>query len=334
MYCIVFYSINYTSQYNKQFKITMAKIPVDTFKNYVIYLFLMCEIIGTAWICGSNDHKLLRNWYMFTMLTLFGTRLYSFYRKNYILYLLEMCYMINLASMFSIFFNVGVEYLYPFLHGPLIAYSLFYGDALIVHDLDKTTSLAIHSFGAIITRRLYWQGDQNVLLTLNDLTIESFYKKMVISMAIYFLWAIPYCAFYLFPFDGEGYSMVRYVARLKKDEPVSFTAKCKYIFWHMIYVSAALVVGNLSMFCWQLDYLLVITQVMSGIIHGGWHYYKDHKFKFDEAKQDIVKVIENNIKITDSKTIVLRLKDEDDKTKHLELKFGNIPKVITKEKDE
>lgn len=310
----------------------MGKIQVDTFKNYVIYVFVMFEIIGTAWICGSNNHNLLKKWYIFTMVTLFGTRLYSFYRKNYLLYLFEMCYIVNLASMFSVFFDVGLEYVYPFLHGPLIGYSLVYNDALIMHDLDRTTSLAIHAFGAIVTRRLYWQGDLRIVQSFSDLTISLFFRKMLISMCCYFLWAIPYCTLYLFPFNCEGNTMIRYVGRLNKDDIVTKSMKIQYIFWHMVYVFIALVVGNLTIYCWQLDYALIIAQIMSGIIHGGWYYYKDHKFKFTEVKQDIMHIIENNLEIINSETVLFKLKEEDGTVRHLQIKIGHVPKVITREK--
>ena len=307
----------------------MAKISVNTFSNYVIYVFLIFEIIGTAWICGHDDHNLLKLWYVFTMFTLFCTRICSFYRKDYMLYLLEMCYVVNIVSMFSVYFNVGIEYVYPFLHGPLIAYSLFYGDALIVHDLDKTTSLAIHAFGAVITRRLYWQGDIITIRSLNLLSIESFSKDMLTSFVCYLFWAIPYVLLYLLPYNGNKQTMIKYVAKLKNNDIVTFQMKMQYIFWHMIYVMGALIIGNLTMYCWQLDYLLIFTQVLSGIIHGGWYYYKEHKFKFNEAKSEIIKIIENNVEIKDINTILLKLKEEDESVEHLQIKFGSVPKVIT-----
>ena len=310
----------------------MAKISIDTFTNYVIYVFLICEIIGTAWICGHNDHELLKTWYIFTTITLFGTRVCSFYRKDYMLYLLEMCYVVNLVSIISMYFNVGMKYVYPFLHGPLIAYSLLYGDALIVHDLDKTTSLAIHAFGAIITRRLYWNGDFSEILSLESLTLNSFLRKMQISFFCYLAWAVPYCIFYLFPYKGNKQTMIKYVARLKNDDKVTFTMKFQYIFWHMVYVLCALVLGNLTMYCWQLDYFLIIVQILSGIIHGGWYYYKEHKFKFNEAKEDIINIIENNIEVKDIKTILLKLKEEQESVNHLEITIGKIPKIIVTSK--
>ena len=292
----------------------------------------MFEIIGTAWICGSNDHLLLRNWYMFTMVSLFATRLYSFYRKNYLLYLLEMCYLINIVSMISVYFNVGLEYVYPFLHGPLIAYSLYYCDALILHDLDKTTSLAIHSFGAIITRRLYWQGDPSLILKLGDLTFNTFLNKMLTSFVCYLFWAVPYCIFYLFPFNGNGYTMIRYVARVDNNVVVDAQSKIKYIFCHMLCCLTALVFGNLSMFCWQLDYAIIVAQIMSGIIHGGWYYYKDHKFKVKDAHKEVMESIRSNVKINSS-TLSVKLKEDDDKIKHLQMKLGDIPKIITTTKE-
>lgn len=296
----------------------MTKVPTNTFQNYIIYLFLMFEIVGTAWICGSNDHALLRTWFTFTMITLFVTRLYSFYKKGYLLYLWEMCYFVNLVSIPMIYNDIGMNYIYPFLHGPLIAYSLIFGDALILHDLDKTTSLAIHSFGAIITRRLYWQGDQSLILSLEDLTLESFGQQMLVSIGCYLLWVIPYCIFYLFPFNGSGHTMIRYTTRLDENGIVTTIMKAKYIVLHMLLVVLALLMGNLAMYIWQFDYVLIISQIICGVIHGGWHYYKEHKFKFEEAQKDLMKSINTHLK----------LKEIKDTNMHLQVEFEKNPKIV------
>lgn len=309
----------------------MTKVPTDTFKNYVIYLFLMFEMLGTAWLCGSNNHTYLRYWYVFTMATLFITRIYSFYRKNYLLYLYELCYAVNIVSMFSVYLNIGIEYVYPFLHGPLIAYSLFFGDALILHDLDKTTSLAVHCFGAIITRRLYWHGDEKLTLEFSDLTLESFKQKMLISFLCYSIWAFLYSVFFLFPYNGQGLTMVRYVARLEKYEKIPNFTKIKYIFYHMIYSFCALIIGNLSMYIWQLDYLLITIQIISGIGHGGWYYYKEHKFKYNEAHDELMKSIKNHITLHKT-SFKLKIKESENETEHIEMTLGTIPKLIKESK--
>ena len=207
-----------------------------------------------------------------------------------------------------------------------------YGDALIVHDLDKTTSLAIHAFGAIITRRLYWNSNQCNTLSIDDLTVESFLNAMLISFVCYLCWAIPYCVLYLCPYNGNKQTMIKYIEKLNKNDVVPFKLKIKYMCGHVMLVMIALIIGNLTMYCWQIDYFLIFAQILSGIIHGGWYYYKEHKFKFNEAKKEIIAIIENNIKLKNINTILLKLKEENESIEHLELKLGSIPKVITTNK--
>jgi hypothetical protein len=257
----------------------MAPVRTDTVGHYVMYVTGICSLLGSVWVLASDFHPLIKCWYSGLLSFLFATRLYSFYKKNYLWYLLEMCYIVNIVSIFTVQFdNFGytMKLLYPFIHGPLAGYALLYGDAIILHNWDKTTSYAIHVLGGVFTRRLYWNGDQLYVNSLSDLTLGAFFGHLKMSFLLYLVWAIPYTFFYLLPFNGNVMTMAKYVYRKSATDKLTLEEKLKYIGYHMIFCNLTLIVGIFSIYCWQFNYFVVGCEIFSGILNGGWHYYK-HK---------------------------------------------------------
>lgn len=274
----------------------MTHIETNLFDHYLSYLFIMFCSITTAWLLGNNDHVLIRYWYPIIMGLLIGTRIVNFYKRKYQLYLLEMCYVVNLVSIIIIPLEYDIRYIYPFLHGPLMTYSLVYGDSIVPHNLEKTTSYAIHSIGSIISRRLYWNGDPSLWLTINDLTFSSFLKHFSTSMIVYMIWALPYY-FYLFSYNGNLMTMGKYVYRLNPEDQLTLYLKIKYAFLHISFASLTLMIGILSMHCWQFNYFTVGCQILSGFLHGGWYYYTGHKLNFFKMLVKTFLTVKTTVKI-------------------------------------
>ena len=173
--------------------------------------------------------------------------------------------------------DLDVKPIYPYLHGPLLFYAIFSGDAFIPHDLPKTTSFALHSFGTIVTRHLYWNGSE--ILTLNNLTIDSYLHYLKICSGIYFLWFIPYSC-YVFWYKGKSLTMIKYTLKLKEDDKVTFIIKISYLFKHMILTIFAISIGIILMHWYELDNFMCGMQLCSGIIQGSYYYATGKKFKF------------------------------------------------------
>ena len=266
-------------------------IRTDNIKNYVSYLYIMFTIIITTWFLAHDNHKKIKLWYSITLFLLLLFRCISYYRKEYLLHMLEMCYFINLVSIFYVQSNYDIRYIYPFMHGPLMVYSLIYGDAFIPHDLAKTTSYSIHTFGSVITRRLYWNGDSKLWLSWNDLP-NNFYHYLYWCLILYLTWLIPYCI-YLYMYDGNMTTMIKYVYRLNKDDIISSKQKIQYICGHMFFIIISLIIGIISMHCWQMNYFIVACQIISGFIHGGCYYYTGHKMNFFKMLLKIFIVVKN-----------------------------------------
>ena len=244
---------------------------------YFSCIFSICILVATGWILGHNNDLLVKYWYVLIMSLLLAIRIPDFKQKKYHHFFSEMCYFVNLLAIYFLLIDYDIKLIYPYLHGPLLLYAIFTGDAFIPHDLSKTTSFALHSFGTIITRHLYWNG--NHFLSLNDFTLDSYFHSLKLCVGIYFLWCIPY-SFYVFSYRGKSLTMIKYTLKLKENDDVSFTTKISYLFKHMILTILAISIGIVLMHWYELDNLMCGLQLCCGIIQGSSYYANGEKFKF------------------------------------------------------
>lgn len=249
---------------------------VYTQLEYFSYMFSICGLVATGWLLGNNNHLLLKYWYSFIMGILLIMRIPDFKQKKYHHFFSEMCYFVNILAIYFLLMNLDLKPIYPYLHGPLLLYAIVSGDAFIPHDLSKTTSFALHSFGTIVTRRLYWNGSNT--LSLDNLSLDSYYYYLSICMVIYFLWFIPYSC-YVFCYRGKSLTMIKYTLKLKEEDYVSLITKIIYLLIHMIVTSGAISVGIILMHSNTLDNIMCGVQLASGIVQGSYYYSNGKKLK-------------------------------------------------------
>lgn len=310
----------------------MPQVQTNNFSHFISFVCIVTLAIGTGYILSPNDHIKIKYYYSILLSLLFLTRFYSFYRKDWLLYLFEMCYIVNFVSIFIVPLNYGLELIYPFMHGPLAGYSLVYGDAIVFHDWDRTTSCAIHVLGGVITRRLYWNGDQALTHTLTELTLPVFFNHMKVSFLLYLVWAIPYTFLFLLPYNGKSTTMAKYVYRMKNDQTLTLKQKLEYIGYHMFFVNLAQIMGIFSMYCWQFNYFVVGCQIASGVINGGWYYYTGKRFNTKKFLSDMFFAVKNHVEIN-SKTLTVdvKIKDKEGTSEHVRITPLQLPKIINKE---
>lgn len=241
---------------------------------YFSYMFSIGALVITGWILGYNDNSLLKYWYAFIMSLLLVIRIPDFNKKKYHHFFSEMCYFVNLLAIYFLLMDYDVKPIYPYLHGPLLLYAIASGDAFIPHELSKTTSFALHSFGTIVTRKLYWNGLK--VLSFNELSLDSYSYYLKICIGIYFIWFIPYSS-YVFWYKGKSLTMIKYTLKLNEDDHVSVITKIIYLLKHMIVTIMAISIGIILMHCNFLDNIMCALQVCSGIIQGSYYYYSGGK---------------------------------------------------------
>lgn len=261
-----------------------------TFKEYVSYMFLNVLNLVTVWLLGKNDHYTLRYWFAIIMACLLIIRVPDFQKRKYHHFFAEMCYFINFVTMFVLLKNEDIRCVFPFLHGPLLLYAIFSGDAFVPHNLPRSTSFALHTFGTVVSRKILWSGDPSLLLSLDDLYAGSYWIYIKGCAITYLLWFVPY-SIYVFWYKGTSMTMIKYTKKLNIDNDVSNYEKNIYLLKHAILTFISVSFGIVLMHCRILDNIMVGLQIISGLVQGGYYYYSDGKklkimnlFKYDKTK--------------------------------------------------
>lgn len=242
-------------------------------QHYFTYVFLMSMLITTVWLMGKSNIYLIKCWFAILLSILLTCRIVEYIRSDQYHFLAELCYYINVITIIMVNTDIDIRYIYPFHHGPLLLFCILFRDAFIPHSLPRTISFAIHTFGTIITRKIYWSESSD--LWLNEITWESYIYFLTRSMAIYMIWFIPY-AIYILTYSGKKITMITYRLRLS-NEKIDKNTRILYLLAHLVGILIALSMGIFLMHNWILNYIAIIIQLLSGLVNGGLYYYNTAK---------------------------------------------------------
>jgi hypothetical protein len=112
-----------------------------------------------AFLLGGYPHWMLL-WYVIWAALLIGTRFVFYHMEKNHYFLLDFCYLANCAFMFYIVFlpTSGALFIMCFAlaNGPLLWSIPAWNNALVFHDLNKLTSVFVHSLPPIVSYCIRW----------------------------------------------------------------------------------------------------------------------------------------------------------------------------------
>lgn len=92
-------------------------------------------------------------------------RLCTFGSQGYHMYLIDFCYVANIALLIYLNFSSKSSWLFVtcfvFANGPLAAAILAFRNSLVYHRVDMLTSLAIHAVPMTLTLHIRWDTIPN-----------------------------------------------------------------------------------------------------------------------------------------------------------------------------
>lgn len=241
------------------------------FKNYYSIPFVITLMCVTSWIFDYGNIKLIKYWYLISMCVLFGLRISEFIEIKYHHFLGEMCYYINILSMGFVLFGLDVRIVYPFTHGPLLFYCVMFGDAPIPDRLTRVLTFVIHSYSALVTRKIYWTENYDFE---QYLTWENFFSELIISFQIYMIWFVLYSV-YLIKYNGKSDTMIRYIFKIEKKTIPSIWTKLLYLITHFIAVMITCSFGILFRYNYWINNFVVRLMMLSSVYQIGKFYYKN-----------------------------------------------------------
>jgi hypothetical protein len=240
------------------------------FRNYVSIPLVITLMCITSWIFGKGDIELIRYWYFFSMCCLLFIRISEFVEINYHHFLIEMCYFINILTMFVVLFNIDIRIVYPFTHGPLLFYCVMFGDAPIPERLSRTITFTIHAYSALVSRKIFWSQFSEFT---EYLTFNNFILEFIRAYKIYLIWFVLY-SIYLFRYNGKSETMIKYMFKLNRSEQPDIKIKILWIITHMFCIMLTCSFGILVRYNYWLNVFVVSLMLISAIYQTGRFYYK------------------------------------------------------------
>ncbi|KAK9844314.1 hypothetical protein WJX74_000680 [Apatococcus lobatus] len=217
-------------------------------------------------------------WYTIKAVALFSTRYYIYSQKHWQYYMLEYCYFSNLLLL--------LEIVFAHLSGPLSWSIPAMRNSLVLHDLDKLTSLFMHMSPALVGWAVHWYPNQLRVPTetwpaaqQEEWYTGTFFQLVILPMGPYLLWSITY---YLKIFviskervQQENYqTLFKYMTKNKKALAAKIVLRASppfqpllymlmhlilcqaatataYIWWHSYWAHTAFLVGCIGVSAWN-----------------------------------------------------------------------------------
>lgn len=161
---------------------------------FTISIIVLCL---TEWFILRKP-EWMAYWYTFLILPLMVARYFAYHQIKFHYFMLDFCYFVQVLVVLSIYvFKDNAEFfqiVFSMSNGPLLIALVMWKNSLVFHDLDKTTSVFIHLFPALVTFCMRWypvNGDLSTVCPTPNCSL-SFYNGMVYPFMLYCLWQVLY----------------------------------------------------------------------------------------------------------------------------------------------
>ncbi|KAF0977873.1 hypothetical protein FDP41_003195 [Naegleria fowleri] len=149
----------------KTSKLSLNYIPKFSvsFNDKVAFTFGVLLLVSTTFIFGYAP-RWLPYWYALWMAPLMIYRFVDFHAQHAHYFMIDFCYIGNLALMIYLFFYPSSPQLFALTfannNGPILFAIVFWRNSLVFHDWDKLTSCFIHTFPPLISFAIRWFPEQ------------------------------------------------------------------------------------------------------------------------------------------------------------------------------
>ncbi|KAH7052432.1 hypothetical protein BKA57DRAFT_455600 [Linnemannia elongata] len=179
----------------------MKKASVVRFMDKIAFTLGMLECCCTPWVI-SQYPEWIPFVHTFQSSILIVVRYFLYKRKSWHFFLLDMCYFVNVVVIMYLYVFpqsqalLGAVWLLS--HGPLAFAIVTWRNSLVLHSLDKVTSVYIHMSPPItlyVVRWLYPDPNYTRFSALKDMPVLPTSSSLTYAIALYLTWQVAYYVF-------------------------------------------------------------------------------------------------------------------------------------------
>lgn len=155
-------------------------------------LSMLTLLLSELFLLSYPD--LFKFFYAAMLIPLMIARYIDYKDKKWHLFMFDFCYFINFVSISHIFFfpnsNWLFEALFVLANGPVLFAIIVWRNSMVLHSVDKMTSLFIHAFPPFYTYSYRWLGMfDRVRIQSTELTWSAWFAYPTI---VYLAWQFAY----------------------------------------------------------------------------------------------------------------------------------------------
>merc|ERR1719229_2202043 len=148
-----------TGDPNKRIRDHMKEVPQVKMIDKLSFTFGVLCICGSEWLTLRHADW-FPLYYSVVMTCLLLWRLITYTKDKYQLFMLDLCYFVNLSVFLqTTFYLDNINWFkanYILCMGPLMCAIIVWKNSLVFHSLDKLTSFFLHAFPPIVVHLLRW----------------------------------------------------------------------------------------------------------------------------------------------------------------------------------
>ncbi|KAF9962658.1 hypothetical protein BGZ65_008612 [Modicella reniformis] len=182
-------------------KRNMKKASVVRFMDKIAFTLGMFECCCTPWLVSQYPE-----WIPFVhtsqVVILIAVRYFLYKRKSWHFFLLDMCYFVNVVVILYLYVFPQSQALFGAVwllsHGPLAFAIVTWRNSLVLHSLDKVTSVYVHMSPPIalyVVRWLYPDPEYTRYSALKDMNVLPTVSSLEAAIALYLTWQVAYYVF-------------------------------------------------------------------------------------------------------------------------------------------
>ncbi|ORZ27774.1 hypothetical protein BCR41DRAFT_299477 [Lobosporangium transversale] len=179
----------------------MKKASVVRFMDKIAFTLGMFECCCTPWLLAVYP-EWIPFVHTFQSVILVVARYILYKRKSWHFFLLDMCYFVNTVVILYLYVFPQSQVLFGAVwllsHGPLAFAIVTWRNSLVLHSLDKVTSVYIHMSPPITLytiRWLYPDSDNSRFPALKGMDVLPTSSSLKSAIAIYLMWQVAYYIF-------------------------------------------------------------------------------------------------------------------------------------------
>ena len=181
-----------------KFERTVSSRKFVTMSQSVTFVLSVWLIVLTTVIMVTIPDRMWK-WYLLWWIPLLLMRCYSYSKQGWLYFTIDFCYFTHLLLILFILVYPSAEVLFVAVfsvaNGPLLWAIIVWRNSLVLHDIDRMTSLFLHIIPSVVTTCIRWHPTHFLGVSpspKHGMETASWIQLWLVPCCLYLFWQVSY----------------------------------------------------------------------------------------------------------------------------------------------